>query len=229
MYRNRLPWVIGICVLGALGGCSRTLLPPEPSLATYYPLTVGKSRTYSVVDSTYTTTGAVRAVYDLRESYTGTGVDVLGVPTTAIGIDTASAGQVFTPAYSGTAQRTTSLATLTLGNERLALLSYPAARGAIWRGYETSTAGDTARFRYLSVDTTMTIRGRRFEKCWLIRQRIVTGFQTREVFTIEAFAPGIGKVLRYDKYLIYEILPNGSRRLTTESRVYREELLSTTF
>jgi len=64
-----------------------------------------------------------------------------------------------------------------------------------------------------------------YPHCVYVQQRLNNTSLLNEINTYEIYAPGIGKIKRYDNYKKYNLNPNGTRSLTTDSYFYEETLL----
>ncbi len=202
--------VLPVVVLAVLG-CQRTLDPDEFPGAEYFPLQVGQENIYHVLDSSYQSAQnngiAVRRYYQ-REVVTGFETDLQGRKLAILDIYESpdSLGTAYQWSLKrrdqaflggGYAERITE-------NTRLLLLQLPAHAQSTWNGNQFN-AREAETFRLRSIDTTLQIGQANFPAClWVDELPFREVPLTSSGYAIvqhayAAYAPGIGKVLRYRK------------------------------
>jgi len=233
-----LPWVAALGLVAA-AGCERTLAPPI-SGELYYPLRDSAERVYRVEDTTYTVSGAVVNRYRKREYTLGTVTDLTGRPLSRLEIYRAPLDVgPFTFRELWTQFRSSERAERTEGNTRYVVMNFPLRRGKTWdvNLFNNNAVGSDddrlwARAVVGNMDTTVVLNGTRYTRCIFIRHRKDKS-DSRDIYTYEIYAPGIGKIERYDRYMVYDIVPRPGGGvnfvLNTNSYIYREQLLSHTY
>jgi hypothetical protein len=221
-----------LLVLLAAQGCRRTVEADvfSPPLGQYFPAADGKFRTYTVQDSTYATaTWRVRN-YVRRETTNGTLPDAQNRPMSRLVLDTArTLTGAFTTEQLWLQYNDGVSAERVEGSTRYVVLNYPIGRGRRWNGnlYNNRAVElpvtDTMQYSYTRTDTTFTVGGVRYTNCLFVRQRF-TQRRDFEVNTFEVYAPGVGRILRVDRFLQYILNSDGSRTLNTNSYVERAAL-----
>jgi|AACY02.2.fsa_nt_gi hypothetical protein len=108
-------------------------------------------------------------------------------------------------------------------------MRFPLRASFTWNGNALNNLGEE-QFRYLSIDSTLTLNGQTYNNCVVVEQRNSGSSLLTDIWTYEIFAPGIGKIKRYDRFLRWEFEQDSggvrSRILDTDSYIYEENLLS---
>lgn len=224
-----------VAVLSLLSGCERKI-DPEPWDSSIYPIQDGKYRTYRVSDTTFILSGGVNAVgrtYLRRELANGTETDLLGREVSVLEIHTAQFDDEGNPlSWEPNAiwqqWKDNRFAERVEGNTRYQVLAFPVTRNRQWDGNEFNGNNNIptlgySNFTYLRTDTTVVVAGRAYPNCVVVQQRRIDNSLISNIYTYEVYAPGIGKIERYDRYLYY-ILRDQNIELSTESYVYHEVL-----
>lgn len=210
---------------------------PDPGgtkIADVFPDRAGLIRRYAVRDCTFSAGVGTLRLSQRRETLGTTMPDLLGRPLRQIQVDTADeAGTNFNNQAIWRQFRDESSAELYEGNERIVLLVNPLRNNTNWNGNRYNNRNTSApqttdtTFRILAADTSITVRGVRYERCVLVQhRRSRRGTQLDDVWTYVFYAPGIGKVLLFDRDYSYEtIVP--PRTPTPGSFLHVEELIST--
>ncbi|MEL6193200.1 MAG: hypothetical protein AAFR66_14175 [Bacteroidota bacterium] len=107
-------------------------------------------------------------------------------------------------------------------NTRYLVLRFPVFDEARWNGHLFNNLGNRI-FNYQSTDTTVVVRGKRYEDCVMVVQRADTSSFITYSFIYEIYAPEIGKIKRFERTLVNDG-PNGEFN-PSRSRIYLEELV----
>jgi len=219
--------LIGVVLLIILQSCNRTLEYTNPDL-NLYPIVDGKERVYQVDETTFTTIDTVFKTYRKKEFTMGVEQDLKNrtVSKLEIYVDDSTGNFHFDQLW--TQFRDASFAERIEGNTKFVVLKFPVELKSSWNGNEFNNNG-SQYFTYRNLDTIVTLNGISFANCVYVEQRKVTNSLLSDVLSYEIYAPNIGKIKRYDKYYKYDLLPNGDRKLSTDSYVYEENLLSHTY
>ncbi len=204
-------------------GCNRKIDYEFPDL-NLYPIEQGKYRIYQVIDTTYTTQGSVPKMYFKKELTDSNETDLKNRIISRLNIlkgnslDSLTFSELWTQYKNGTwAERIE-------GNTKFLVLKFPVKKNETWNGNEMNNLG-AENYTYLNIDTTVTINGITYNNCVFVLQRLNKNSLLSEIETYEIYARGIGKIKRYDNFKKYNINPNGTRSLTTDSYFYEETLL----
>lgn len=223
--------VLLIAATLGMAGCSDTYLTDLPRpISEYFPLTEGKQRTYLVIDTTFmlvteTTSDSSSRTYYLQETAGGTETDLLGRTLRQIDRDTSIAvAGPFAFQDRWRAYVDDAFAEEIEGNRRVIVLASPIEKGYNWNGNAYNNLGEE-RFTYLNTDTTVTVNGQTFMNCVFIEQRLEKGSLTQDIYTYEIYAPGIGKIVRFDRQRIYDLPPGGGVVLNAERSYTRYEAI----
>ena len=219
-FRSFLPLVFLIL----LAACSRKLDLAEPK--EFYPIQDGKFRTYSVKDSSYTTTGAVGRSFFQKELTNGTEIDLKGRVVSKLEIQQADSGQQFQFFQVWTQYKDREAAERIQGNTKYIVLRFPAAKGKNWDGNQFNNFG-AMNYTYLSTDTTVTVAGKEYTNCaWVLRRQSDPDSRQFSFLSYEIYAPGIGKIKQYDRYIEYIIREGRPPQIDSDkSYHYEEDLL----
>lgn len=109
-------------------------------------------------------------------------------------------------------------------NIRYLVLRFPVFDQARWNGHLFNNLGNRI-FSYQSTDTSVVVRGKRYEDCVFVVQRADTNSLISYSFIYEIYAPEIGKIKRVERTLVNDG-PNGEFN-PSRSRIYQEELVET--
>jgi hypothetical protein len=217
-----------------LTACNRDYEPLPEHVNHVFPLQEGKHRIYHVVDTIYeTATGPYDARTYYRKDLTdGTEQDLLDRKVYKLwrytSPDTLNGGLDYQWSYLDlwTQYLDDYYAERIEGNRRRLVLRIPPYVGSTWNGNLYNNL-DAQTYRYLSIDTTVVIRGTTFEHCVAVLQiparkaGIKGSTYYREEHAYEIYAPYVGLILRHEKF--YEE-QNGTP--VPESMVLHEELVS---
>ncbi len=197
-----------------------------------FPVQQGKYLITEVADTTFNSAGPVVEKYFKKEEIGSTFTDLDDRPIQRIQISRSdySLGENFqfepfriwgqfldTDAESGEyfAERIED-------NTRYLVLRFPVFDEARWNGHLFNNLGNRI-FNYQSTDTTVTVRGKRYEDCVMVVQRADTNSFITYSFIYEIYAPEIGKIKRFERTLVNDG-PNGEFN-PSRSRIYLEELV----
>ncbi|MCS7086082.1 MAG: hypothetical protein RMM53_06155 [Bacteroidia bacterium] len=81
------------------------------------------------------------------------------------------------------------------------VLRFPPSTRITWNGNEFNALG-REDYRYLSIDTTVTVNGQTFEGCAFVLQRKRKTL-SEEFYTYEIYAPNVGLIERYNFEMIF--------------------------
>lgn len=216
-------------------GCQRELDPQEFPGGAYFPLEVGRENIYQVLDSSYKSaqnSGLGVRRYFRRELVSGFETDLQGRKMAVLDIfespDSLGNNYVWAFVRRDQAYLGGGFAERVQENTRYLLLKLPGHPASSWNGNQFNhLKAETCRF--LSTDTIITIGSAAYPDNLFVEQvpyRQAGDSLTGSFFLIEhayeAYAPGIGKLLKYRKY--FEV-QNG--RIDAESFVTNERLVAT--
>lgn len=208
-------------------GCKKE--PAPPAAPDYFPQNTGLTRVYDVRDTTYDLQGAIVKTYKKKEVVGEFTKDAIGrdEQMLEVSLTDTSKNDVFKFFERWRQYKDKLYAERTEGNTRYVVLQTPPYMGARWDGNRFNDKGKT-EYRYLSTDTTVTLNGKTYEHCLAVLQRQIEGSILFDVLTYEIYAPGIGKIARYDRYKEYNFISGSNiRTLQTTSYVYEETLVKT--
>jgi len=210
-----------------LTACNRKLEYTYPDL-NLYPIIDGKERVYQVHETTFTTIDTVFKSFRKKEFTQGIEQDLKNrtISRLEIYVDDSTGNFHFGQLW--TQYRDASFAERIEGNTKYLVLKFPVERKNSWNGNEFNDLG-SSYYTYRNVDTLIQLNGMTFANCVYVEQRKINNSLLSDVLSYEIYAPHIGKIKKYDQYYKYDLLPNGSRKLSTDSYVYEEILLSHTY
>lgn len=217
-----------ICALWAINilihlSCNRKIEYEFPDLD-LYPIIQGKYRIYQVIDTTYTTQGSVAKFYYKKELTDSNEVDLKNRVISRLNIYRGHSLDSLTFSELWTQYKDASWAERIEGNTKYLVLKFPVRKNDSWNGNEFNNLGKE-NFMYLNIDTSVVINGVTYHNCVYVQQRWNNSSLLTEINTYEIYAKGIGKIKRYDSFKKYNLNPNGTRSLTTDSYFYEETLL----
>ncbi|MEM6628500.1 MAG: hypothetical protein AAF694_02460 [Bacteroidota bacterium] len=222
-------WLLVLLCL-SMGSCEEERIPVDSiSLERIYPVTIGDTRYYHVLDSSFDVSGAIVEEYIRREEVVGTTTDLLGRTVYQIQVQRAKLGSDDFRAshrwnlYIPPEEEANSFIERNEDNVRNLVLAYPMNPVVTWDGNRFNPL-ETRIFSYLSTDTTVTIGTKEYEGSIFVQegeeQRSAIRFG--EAFSI--YRPGFGHLFRYHKVMVFDG-PNREFN-PDESRIYREEILT---
>jgi hypothetical protein len=195
-------------------GCTREIDPKEFPGASYFPIELGKVRIYYVEDSTYRaaqTSGISVRRYYKKEVVSGFETDLLGREVAVLDIfespDSLGSAYQWTFARRDQQYLGTEHAERIENNTRYLSLRLPGHPHSNWNGNLYNDLG-VENWTYASTDTTLLLGGKSYPRSlyvlqvpyWQpVEQRGLTYFKIEHAY--EAYAPGIGKILKYRKFL----------------------------
>jgi hypothetical protein len=235
MYQRFSITVVGCIVASFLAlamGCERTL-PVNEVDRKYFPTDSARYRTYAVFSKSYNPADSVRKFFYKRELHEQQERDLNNRLRRVVRIEESPYDSLGFPPYAPEALRYKQLWQLwrtsdhslrTEGNITYAVLGYPILVNRKWNGNQYNSSG-TAQYQYRNIDTTVTLNGRTYSNCVFVVQRQNKSLVS-DVYTYELYAPNIGKIARFDRFLTYEIRGNvGQRDITSDSYEYSETLV----
>lgn len=210
---------IGVAALLLGLGCKRTIpAPTYESGLSLFPLETGRSWTYLVQETTYTTSGVVPHSYWLRLRIDTPTVDAYKRPCFYALWDTApyqdsTRWGVFRV---GLAYRDQQQAELWENDTRLLMLRFPLSPDLRWNRYEYA-AHPAEICRYKALDTLWTTAVRSYPRSvWVLRRADTTGLLERAFF-YEIYQRETGLVHLYERYDKFELEANGNLTRSTDS------------
>jgi hypothetical protein len=222
--------ILCICILILQVGCERTLPPrPAPPEQDIYPIIEGKYRIYLVNDTIYRVGGSgvdtIARTYYKMEKTAGSIVDQRGRTVSKLEILTGinSTDLAFSELW--TQYKDLSVAERVEGNVIYLPLRFPVEKNKTWNGNELNDLSDRPHYRYTNIDTTVQTPAGTFEKCVRVLQRFNSGSITENYNSYEIYAPGVGKIVRFDRFVKYET-GTGRSGVSTDSYTYDEILIS---
>jgi len=244
MFRKNRVNFMGMLVLVALilEACTRTQDPQPTAQPDWFPTDSGLVREYYVFDTTFVTgTGdlavdTLTEIYRLQEVYTGLVSDTTGTTYRLLERRRSAAGDTaaengYLPGPQLWRERLDGpFADRIAETERTLPLQFPAAVGDSWNALrysqnETNNADGYQPYRYSSIDTTLQTSGGTWSGCAWVTQRNPPASLVDTIYTVEAFAPGVGRVYFYDRFLKLNITGTETE-LSTASYLRRLELVA---
>lgn len=236
MRKSSILWGYFLAVI-LFWGCDRTYDPLPEHVERVFPLEEGKERIYMVTDTTYESNlGVEGREYVRREYYDGLETDLLGREVRKVFIYNApdsvnSTGQrVYNWEYVDlwTDYKDDQYAERSEGNTRYLLMKQPPIEDIAWNG-NLFNGKDAETYTYVNIDTTLVVEGKTYENCVFVlqvpfRRTGDPGTFFLEEYAYEAYAPDIGKILKYRKYI--EVQSGSTQQ---ESRVFYERLIDHNF
>lgn len=238
--QKRLQFIAILAVLAGFMACNRTYDPVPEHVDRIFPLEEGLSRVYHVVDTAYKSSVVDVEVdrYFKRELHEGTEVDLLEREVRRVRIDRTPDDLTPGPPYDfsyddlWTQYMGDDYAERSEGNTRYLVLRMPPLQGTTWNG-NLFNGEDVQQYEYTQIDTTVTVEGVTYENCVMITQVPFrklgneNSFVEIEEFSFEIYAPDVGKIQRYHKYLeIQRDNPGDQGRIQDGSGVFIENLVS---
>jgi hypothetical protein len=220
---NKLIHFFSLLILFSFLACNRKIEYEFPDL-NLYPIQKGKYRIYQVIDTTYTTQGSIPKFYYKKEETDSNETDLKNRTISRLNIYKGNHLDSLTFSELWTQYKDAKWAERIEGNTKYLVLKFPVKLNDSWNGNEFNNNG-IENFVYLNIDTTVTINNITYPHCVYVQQRLNNTSLLNEINTYEIYAPGIGKIKRYDNYKKYNLNPNGTRSLTTDSYFYEETLL----
>jgi hypothetical protein len=232
LFQRGVAWgVLTFCLVLAIA-CERTL-PVNEVDRTYFPTDSAKYRTYAVFSKSYNPADSVQKFFYKRELHEQQELDLNNRLRRVVRIEETPYDSLGFQAYNPSTLKykqlwqfwsTADHSLRTEGNITYAILGYPILINRKWNGNQYNSFG-TAQYQYRNIDTTVTLNGRTYAKCLFVVHRQNKSLVS-DVYTYELYAPNIGKIARFDRFLTYEIRGNvGQRDITSESYEYLETLL----
>jgi hypothetical protein len=238
-----------VCLLLATSmlSCRKEFDPVPATAKTIFPLTEGKYRIYHVIDTSYASTTLEDAQsYYRRELNDGIETDLLDreVMKLTLHKSTDTLGTSQNPVFAWSFYQVWSqylgenYAERIEGNTRKLVLRWPPYPGSTWNGNLYNDQDDQT-YRYVNIDTTVTVQGVTYEHCVYVLQVpfrmpvVKTPSNPAPPFFLiehayEIYAPNIGKIVGYYKYYEEQVI-NSQVQIDADSRIYREELISHNF
>ncbi len=221
---------IALGLFFALGACVRDSNPILPHTYLIFPTDAGKYRITYVIDSTFNTSGAVVDQYFRKTQIGANEVDLTG--RTVQRLELFRSDSAFGTDYRFEIDRVWTMhkdetddrdyyAEQTEDNRRYLKLRFPVYKNISWNGNLYNDLG-TQVYRYLNVDSTVIVRGKIYQDCVVVLQRLDTTSAIFDRFAYEIYSPNIGLVKKYDRVMVFDG-PQGQFN-PSRSRIYVEEI-----
>lgn len=209
MKKRHLFIVAGICLsILALTNisCNRIKNYVVPTTWLVFPLDSGKYRTYDVIDTVFTNTNPIPTRYIIKE-VTGGKIDFESRIVTKV---TDYRAELSNPTSFqidnvwAMYKDTTLYAEEIRNNIRELVIKYPmyVDTNYVWEPYQYAYTNEfhNLRYRFVSLDTTVTVNGKTFQNCVVVFESergdsSKTAIKYRKAYTV--YAPNIGKIYRY--------------------------------
>ena len=230
-YSFLLSLLVVICLLA----CSR-VKEIEPVIdQALFPMDEGKFRLSMVMDTTFTTAGPRPESYIKKEEITSFTQDQEG--NTLGLVQTYRSSPALLPDYQFLKDRVWQrtlvpfasneffLAQRIEENIRETVLKLPVFQGLEWDGNQYNNRGSRI-YKYIQTDSTVIVRGQSYIHCVVVLE-ISEFTQISQKLAYSIYAPGIGRIKKYEKELLFD-LPNGGFN-PDKSRIYVEELIEHNF
>ncbi|MEM6261840.1 MAG: hypothetical protein AAGI38_04985 [Bacteroidota bacterium] len=197
---------IAIIVLG-LFACNRVKDVIPEYTERLFPMEEGQTRTYLVIDTTFTTQDTVVDWFYRREVIGGTEVDLKGrtvrrLETLRSEYDLGT-NYDFQPERVWTVFKDDQFAERLIENQRYLALKFPVFTGIKWNGHLFNGLGEQ-EYKYQSIDTTMEVNGQVYDQVVFVLQSLpsdTTSF-VRYRLAYELFKADIGKIAVYDRTIV---------------------------
>lgn len=229
-------WIFAAAAF-ALTACNREL-PSDPPDTRWFPVEDGRYRTYDVQSTTFQLSAnpqnpdTILQRFYKRELTNGetdldgrrvSRLELWEAPYDSSGGLPAEAAFSFQQLW--TQYLDEQFAERIEGNVRYVVLKWPVATEQTWNGNTYNDQGEEI-YTYLNLDTTVTLNGQVYPNCIYVLQRQVSGSILSDILTYEIYAPGIGKIERFDRNLLFILQgQNPIPELDTESYLYHETLV----
>lgn len=203
--------------------CNRKLEEENLDL-NLYPIIDSKYRIYEVVDSMYPTTGVVGRKYYKMELTKGQEQDLLNRTVSRLEVYTSDSLSDFKFAELWTQYKDGQFAERIEGNTKYLVLNFPLNYKRKWDGNQYNLRGQEF-YKYATLDTLLTLNGNIFPKSVMVLQALDTNSIITHRRAWEVYAPGIGKVIKYDQFLKRNIVGTNVE-ISSESYFHQETLIS---
>ncbi len=205
--------------------CDREIPLVQATDNNTFPLDKGLYRIYEVKDTTFTTSDTLGKKYYIKEIQGNFEKDLLGRNVQRLERWKSDTTINFSFDELWTQYKDKETAERTEGNTRFVIMEFPMEEGKRWNGNRYNALGEQF-YEYISIDTTVVVRGRIFEHCvFILKARIDDSF-LENTLSYEIYAPNLGRIKRYEKHLKWIYDANGTKRLDTDSFIFIEELLT---
>ena len=205
--------------------CDRNIPLVETLDKNVFPLDRGKYRIYEVTDTTFTTTDTLKKHYFLKEVQGQFEKDLLNRNVQRLERYTSDTLTNFQFYELWTQYKDKEFAERIEGNTRYVVLKFPIKKGDSWDG-NMYNSQDPQYYKYIAIDTTVVVRNRIFEHCvFVLKQKIEDSF-IQNILSYEIYAPGIGRIKRYERHIKWIFDGQGNQQLDTDSYIYLEEYVT---
>ncbi|MEO1450186.1 MAG: hypothetical protein AAFV07_11700 [Bacteroidota bacterium] len=222
------------CSLLALLACNRVKEVILPHTELIFPQDSGKTRTYYVIDSSFNTAGRTQPIVDAytkKEVLGNTEEDLLGRSVQVIdmyrGPWPTDPDEDFIYSHRATqyidpVENSDYFAERREDNIRVQVLKFPVFEDISWNGNLFNNLG-AKPFRYLAVDSTVSIQGKTYENCVVVINQEFTESIIDTAYAYEIYAPEIGLIKKFNRRLLWDG-PNRNFN-PDKSRITIEEIL----
>ena len=202
--------LVVVSLLIVASACNRVKEVIPPHTETIFPLEVGKSWTYLVIDTTWAVDE--RPIVDVhykRETITGTETDLLGREVYRLETfrtpDTLNGLSGFEPMRAGYLYRGNEYGERFMNNKRRLVLKWPAYGGVQWNGnLYVGNPEHNEQYRYQNVDTTVNVLGTSYaQSVWVAHSLPSDAIsQIKNRVAYEVFSAEKGRILTYDRTFV---------------------------
>lgn len=201
--------LVVVSMLIVVSACNRVKDVIPPHTETIFPLEVGKSWTYLVIDTTWAVGQPPRPIVDVyykRETITGMETDLLDREVfrleTFRTADTLGGMSGFEALRAGYLYRGNEFGERFMNNRRRLVLKWPAYPDVQWNGnLYVGNPEHNEQFRYQSVDTTIAVLGNSYDQAVWVAHSLPSDAisQIKNRVAYEVFVAEKGRVLTFDR------------------------------
>lgn len=227
--RFRLLFIIGVglfCL--AFIQCNRIKTPIPEYTERIFPIEVGQSQIYWVIDTTYSVQDTLVDWFYRKEVIGETETDLLGrevyrLETFRSEYDLGT-NYEWKPERVWTVYKDDEFAERVVDNQRVLVLKFPVFPKIKWNGNLYNGEGEQ-EFKYQSIDTVLEVNGMEYDPLIFVLNSLPSDTTSliKQRLAYELYSPGIGKVMHYDLTKVYD-QPN-SRFLNPDKSYTHVEIL----
>ncbi|MEZ4687479.1 MAG: hypothetical protein R3B47_15865 [Bacteroidia bacterium] len=204
--------VVSLLIIASACNRVKDVIPPHTD--TIFPLEVGKSWTYLVIDTTWAVGNPPRSIVDVyykRETITGTETDLLGREVyrleTFRTADTLNGMSDFEPMRAGYLYRGNEYGERFMNNKRRLVLKWPVYNDIQWNGnLYVGNPEHNEQYRYRNIDTTVTVLGTNYaQSVWVAHSLPSDAIsQIKNRVAYEVYSAEKGRILSYDRTFVMD-------------------------
>jgi hypothetical protein len=199
--------LVVVSMLIAFSACNRVKDVIPPHTETIFPLEVGTSWTYLVIDTTWgVDQRPIVDVHYKRETITGMETDLLGREVFRLETfrtpDTMSGFTGFDALRAGYLYRGNEFGERFMNNRRRLVLKWPVFTDVQWNGnLYVGNPEHNEQFRYQNIDTTVSVLGNTYSQAVWVAHSLPSDAisQIKNRVAYEVFVPEVGRVFTYDR------------------------------